>query len=78
MWTDKETDLIVVAGVDVTAHAEVRDLHGEPSTHQAVATRQVAVYEALTCQVLHPSGDLESYWQQRVLATDTQIGTQAN
>jgi hypothetical protein len=62
-----ETDLVVIARVDVTAHAEVRDLHGEPGAHQAVATCQVAVYEALSCQVLHPSSDLQSYAQQRVL-----------
>jgi len=56
-----ETDLVVVARVDVTTHAEVRYFHSEPGTHQAVATCQVAVYEALSCQVLHPSSDLQSY-----------------
>lgn len=62
-----ETDLVVVACVDVTAHSEVRDLHGEPGAHQAVATCQIAVYKALSCQVLHPSSDLQSYGHQRVL-----------
>jgi hypothetical protein len=28
---------------------------------QAVVTCQVAVYKALSCQVLHPSSDLQSY-----------------
>jgi hypothetical protein len=57
----KETYLIVVACVDVTAHAEVCDLDGESCPHQTITTRQVTVYKALSCQVLHPSSDLQSY-----------------
>ena len=64
--------LVVVAGVDVARHAEVRDLHDEFGADEAVPRRQVAMHEVLWRQIEHPVSDLRrDVYQVRLSTGDT-------
>lgn len=47
-------DSVVVAAVQVPAHAEVGDLDGELSVQEAVPRGQISMHKVQRRQVLHP------------------------
>ena len=51
-------DAVVIAAVQVAAHAEISNLDGIVLPHQTVACSQVAVYKFERGQVLHSRGNL--------------------
>ena len=52
------SNLVIVAGVYVLAETEVGDLHQVRLGQQAIAGRQISVYEPQRGQVGHTAGDL--------------------
>lgn len=57
-------DAVVVAAVQVSAHAEVRDLDGELPVQEAVPRGQVTVDEVQRRQIFHPRRYLDRHMQQ--------------
>lgn len=67
-------DAIIVAAVQISAHAEVGYLDGEVFAHQAVARSQVPMDKVQRGEVLHPRGDLSGHVAQVAVAVKWRNG----
>jgi len=73
-------DAVVVAAVQVSAHAEVGDLYRVVLAHQAVPRGQVPMDKVQGGEVLHPRGDLRRHVAQTAEAGEQrrETGCQKN